>query len=230
MVTGGGLSADGQQWVSTRRGFLFPVRALRKVFRGKFLAGLRQLRARGRLQFAGDSAALADEAGWTDGLRTLRAADWVVYAKPPFGGPERVLKYLGRYTHRVAIANHRLVSIDDGVVRFRWKDYAHGNQMKVMALPAQEFLRRFLLHVVPAGVRRIRHFGLLANRRRTATLARCRALLEPAAPVEVRVGDRPGASADARPPATAAPQRCPVCGGGPVRIVEILGPMRGIPP
>ena len=230
VVTGGGLSADGQQWVSARRGFLFPVRALSQVFRGKFLAGLRQLRARGRLHFAGDSAALADEAGWTAWLRTLRATDWVVYAKPPFGGPERVLKYLSRYTHRVAIANHRLISIDDGVVRFRWKDYAHHNQVKVMTLPAEEFLRRFLLHVVPAGFMRIRHFGLLANRRRAAALARCRALLEPAAPAEVHRCDRPGASDDATPAATAAPQRCPLCGGGPVRIVEILGPLRGIPP
>lgn len=229
VVTGGGLSADGQQWVSTRRGFLFPVRALSKVFRGKFLAGLRQLRARGLLHFAGDSAALADEPGWTEWLRALRATDWVVYAKPPFGGPERVLKYLGRYTHRVAIANERILSIDDGVVCFRWKDYAHHNEMKVMALPAEEFLRRFLLHVVPSGFMRIRHFGLLANRRRAAKLASCRAFLEPAAPVEVNLCDRTGAD-DATPSATAAPQRCPMCGGGPVRIVEILAPIRGIPP
>jgi len=230
VVTGGGLSADGQQWVSARQGFLFPVRALSKVFRGKFLAGLRQLRARGLLHFAGESAALADEPAWAEWLRTLRATDWVVYAKPPFGGPERVLQYLGRYTHRVAIANDRLVSIDDGVVRFRWKDYAHHNQVKVMALPAEEFLRRFLLHVVPSGFRRIRHFGLLANRGRAAKLARCRALLEPAAPVGANVCDSTGASDDTRPSAPAALQRCPLCGGGPVRIVEILGPMRGIPP
>jgi len=231
VVTGGGLTADGQQWVSTRRGFLFPVRALSRVFRGKFLAGLRTLRVRGLLHLAGDnSAALADEPGWTEWLRALRATDWVVYAKPPFGGPERVLKYLGRYTHRVALTNHRLVSIDDGVVRFRWKDYAHGNQMKVMALPAAEFLRRFLLHVVPPGFMRIRHFGLLANRCRAAQLARCRALLEPAAPVELNLGDRTGASDDATPSAPAAPQRCPLCGGGPMHIVEILGPLRGIPP
>jgi len=230
VVTGGGLSADGQRWVSTRRGFLFPVRALSKVFRGKFLAGLRQLRARGHLHFAGDSAALADEPRWTEWLRTLRATDWVVYAKPPFGGPQRVLKYLGRYTHRVAIANHRLVSIDDGVVRFRWKDYAHGNQMKVMALPAEEFLRRFLLHVVPSGFRRIRHFGLLANRRRAATLARCRALLDPPAPLEGTVCPSTGASDHAPPSAPPEPQRCPICGGGPLRIVEILRPIRGIPP
>ena len=141
-----------------------------------------------------------------------------------------MLKYLGRYTHRVAIANQRILSIDDGVVCFRWKDYAHHNQAKVMALPAEEFLRRFLLHVLPSGFMRIRHFGLLANRRRAATLARCRTLLELAAPVEVNVCDSPRASDDARPSATAAPQLCPMCGGGPVRIVEILGPMRGIPP
>jgi hypothetical protein len=230
VVTGGGLSADGQRWVSARRGFLFPVRALSKVFRGKFLGGLRQLRARGLLHFAGDSTALADEQAWADWVQALRATDWVVYAKPPFGGPERVLKYLGRYTHRVALTNHRLVSIDNGVVCFRWKDYAHHNEMKVMALPAEEFLRRFLLHVVPSGFMRIRHFGLLANRHRAAKLARCRALLEPAAQVEISVCDRTGASDDAAPSATAAPQLCPVCGGGPLRIVEILGPIRGIPP
>jgi hypothetical protein len=144
--------------------------------------------------------------------------------------PERVLKHLGRYTHRVAISNQRLVSIDNGVVCFRWKDYAQHNQVTVMSLPAAEFLRRFLLHVVPSGFMRIRHFGLLANRHRTSKLARCRALLDPAAPVEVDACERPGASDDASPSATAAPQLCPVCGGGPLRIVEILGPLRGIPP
>jgi hypothetical protein len=230
VVTGGGLSADGQHWVSTRPGFLFPVRALSKVFRGKFLAGLRQLRARGLVHFAGDSAALATKTAWAEWLRAVRATDWVVYAKPPFGGPQRVLKYLGRYTHRVAISNHRLVSIDNGVVCFRWKDYAHHNQVKVMALPATEFLRRFLLHVVPSGFRRIRHFGLLANRGRAAKLARCRALLEPAARVEIDGGERPGAADDARPPAPTAPPLCPLCGNGLMRIVEILYPLRGIPP
>lgn len=230
VVTGGGLSADGQRWVRTRRGFLFPVRALSKVFRGKFVAGLRQLRARQLLHFAGDSAALTDEHVWTDWLRALRVTAWVVYAKPPFGGPERVLKYLGRYTHRIAISNQRLVSIGDGIVRFCWKDYAHHNQVRVMALPAAEFLRRFLLHVVPSAFMRIRHFGLLANRHRAAKLARCRALLEPTTPGKVDACDRPGASDDGSPSATAAPQLCPVCGGGPLRIVEILRPLRGIPP
>jgi hypothetical protein len=124
-------------------------------------------------------AALAGEQSWSAWLQQLRTKDWVVYAKAPFGGPQRVLKYLSRYTHRSAIANHRLVTIEDGIVRFRWRDYAHHNQVKVMALPADEFLRRFLLHVVPSGFMRIRHFGLLANRHRAVKLARSRQLLVP---------------------------------------------------
>jgi len=230
VVSGGGLSLDGQHWVSTRRGFLFPVRALSRVFRGKFLAGLRQLRTRGLLKFAGDSAALADEHAWTDWLRTLRATDWVVYAKPPFGGPKCVLKYLGRYTHRVAISNQRIVSIDNGVVCFRWKDYAHHNQLKVMSLPAEEFLRRFLLHVVPSGFMRIRHFGLLANRHRASKLARCRMLLEPQPQAHIDTDGGLSTSCDASPSTTTDAARCPVCGAGPLRIVEILAPLRGVPP
>src|SRR5574341_913427 len=126
---------------------------------------------------AGSTTAWADPPAFQAFLATLRAADWVVYAKPPFGGPEQMLEYLGRYTHRVALSNDRLVSLEAGVVRFRWKDYAHGNRLKTMALPAVEFLARFLLHVLPDGFVRIRHFGLLANRGRTAKLARCRELL-----------------------------------------------------
>ena len=229
VVTGGGLSPDGRQWVSARPGFLFPVRALSKVFRGKFLAGLRRLRAQDALRFAGDSAALAGEHAWNIWLEELRIRDWVVYAKPPFGGPERVLKYLSRYTHRSAIANHRIVAIEDGVVRFRWRDYAHHNQVKVMALPAVEFLRRFLLHVVPSGFMRIRHFGLLANRHRTAKLARCRILLAPTPEVELDScsGTAPSGQGSQSVPET---KRCPVCGGGPLRIIELLQPLRGIPP
>ena len=230
VVTGGGLAPDGQRWVSARHGFLFPVRALSKVFRGKFLAGLRQLRTRNALLFAGESAVLANEHAWADWLRTLRATDWVIYAKPPFGGPDCVLKYLGRYTHRVAISNQRLVSIDNGVVCFRWKDYAHHNQVKVMSLPAEEFLRRFLLHVVPSGFMRIRHFGLLANRHRASKLARCRMLLEPQPLVHIDTGDGVSASGDANRSAPTDPARCPVCGAGPIRIVERLAPLRGVPP
>jgi hypothetical protein len=229
VVTGGGLTLDGQRWVSARPGFLFPVRALSKMFRGKFLAGLRQLRAQNALRFAGNSAALAGEQGWIAWLQDLRTKDWGVYTKPPFGGPERVLKYLSRYTHRTAIANHRLVAIEDGVVRFRWRDYAHHNQVKVMALPAEEFLRRFLLHVVPSGFMRIRHFGLLANRHRAVKLARCRQLLVPTPEVTVDTCDDATSSAD--PGVSAAePKLCPVCGGGPLRIIEVLAPRPGVPP
>jgi hypothetical protein len=230
VVTGGGLSPDGRYWVSARPGFLFPVRALSKMFRRKFLAGLCQLRAQNALRFAGDSTPLAGEHGWSASLQELRTRDWVVYAKPPFGGPERVLNYLSRYTHRTAIANHRLVSIDDGVVRFRWRDYAHHNQVKVMALPAEEFLRRFLLHVVPSGFMRIRHFGLLANRNRAAKLARCRSLLAPTPEAEVDPRDSAAPSGEASGSATDEPKRCPACGAGPLRIIEILAPLRGVPP
>src|SRR5574341_33488 len=142
--------------------------ALAPVFRAKYLAGLRAAFDRGALRFAGSTTAWADPPAFQAFLATLRAADWVVYAKPPFGGPEQMLEYLGRYTHRVALSNDRLVSLEAGVVRFRWKDYAHGNRLKTMALPAVEFLARFLLHVLPDGFVRIRHFGLLANRGRTA--------------------------------------------------------------
>jgi hypothetical protein len=177
VVTGGGLTADGTQWRSCRRHFLFAVKALSQVFRGKYLAGLKRLRAQHRLHFAGESAALAADEAWTTFLHQLVDRAWVVYAKPPWGGPEQVLKYLSRYTHRVAIANSRLVFVGEGLVRFRYKDYAAGGTTKVMELPAVEFLRRFLLHVVPPRFVRIRHFGLLANRIRQDKLTRCRQLL-----------------------------------------------------
>lgn len=225
VVTGGGLSLDGQHWVSTRRGFLFPVRALSKVFREKFLAGLRRLHRCERLTFAGDSAPLAQPATWTRWLHQLRGTNWVVYAKPPFGGPERVLKYLSRYTHRVAIANERLLFVGDGVVRFQWKDYADHNRVKVLTLTAEEFLRRFLLHVVPRGFMRIRHFGLLANRQRADKLARCRTLLAPsAAPTHLDSPHVTDSSDAGRSPP------CPACGGTTFRVIETLAPTQGIPP
>src|SRR5438876_68505 len=183
IVTGGGLTADGMQWRQCRRRFLFAVQALSKVFRGKYLAGLRRLRAQHRLGFAGTSAALAEDVAWAAFLGQLQQTSWVVYAKPPWGGPEQVLKYLSRYTHRVAITNARLVFVGDGVVRFRYKDYPTGGTTKVMELRAEEFLRRFLLHVVPPRFVRIRHFGLLANRTCQDKLARCRQLLAVAAAV-----------------------------------------------
>lgn len=173
VVTGGVLSPDGQRFARSRhKGFLFPVRALAKVFRAKFLEGLRQAFAAGRLGDDASTPALCDR---------LRRIDWVVYAKPPFAGPESVLAYLGRYTHRIAISNHRILSLEHGRVAFRYRDTADDRQPKVLQLDALEFIRRFLLHVLPKGFVRIRHYGLLANRTRKEKLARCRALL--AAPV-----------------------------------------------
>lgn len=177
VVTGGALGEDGQ-WRAAKRGFLFPVKALSQVFRGKYLAALQRAFERAALKFAGHTAQLAKPAAWRTFLTALKAKDWVVYAKRPFAGPEQVLDYLGRYTHRVAISNHRLVSFKEDQVRFRWRDYAHGNQRKVMALDAHEFIRRFLLHVLPKGFMRIRHYGLTANRSRRAALPRARQALD----------------------------------------------------
>jgi len=214
VVPGGGLSPDGTRWVACRPGFFLPVRPLSRLFRGKFLALLADEFAGGRLEMAGVPGSPAEPRRFADWLDELRATEWVVYAKRPFGGPERVLKYLARYTHRVAISNHRLVGRDDRTVSFRWKDYADGSAPKVMTLDGVEFVRRFLQHVLPSGFVRIRHFGFLANRERALKLARCRTLLarsdhsgvEPAVPT-------------VRP--TEPAHRCPRCGSGRMVIVEI---------
>ena len=184
VVTGGALAADGSRWLAARPGFLFPVRALAQVFRGRFLARLQQAFDRGDLHLTGGLAPLGEPAAFATWLTELRQHAWVVYCKPPFAGPEHVLAYLGRYTHRVALSNDRLLALREGRVCFRWRDYADGDRVKVMDLAADEFLRRFLLHVVPDGFVRIRHFGLLANRRRATALAQCRArLAQPPPPV-----------------------------------------------
>ena len=176
IVTGGALSPDRQRWLPARNGFLFPTRALSTVFRGKYLDFLGEAHRSGELSLPGTSGRHGADA--FDCLKTaLRAHDWVVYAKPPFASAAHVLAYLGRYTHKVAIANHRLVDFDGEHVRFRWRDYAHGNKRKVMRLHADEFVRRFLLHVLPRGFTRLRHYGLLANRDRKRKLALCRALI-----------------------------------------------------
>jgi len=197
VVPGGGLSPDGK-WVSCRPGFFLPVRVLSRVFRGKFIDGLKRARASGKLIGVDDDHAFD---------RLLDAAvknDWVVYAKPPFGGPAQVLKYLARYTHRIAISNRRLVGIDERNVSFNWKDYAHHNRPRTMTLDGAEFLRRFLLHAVPPGFMRIRHFGLLANRARAKNLTTCRRLLAtPLSPVIPLVT-----------PATPQDACCPACGRG----------------
>ena len=215
VVTGGALSADGR-WLAAKKGFLFPVRALSAVFRAKYLDYLQQASHRGQLQFAGSVAALTDTTAFEGFVAQLKAHDWVVYAKPPLAGPQQAIDYLGRYTHRVAIANHRLVELANGYVRFRWRDYAHGNKVKVMQLTAEEFIRRFLLHILPSGYQKIRHFGVLANRCKHIKLAACRRALgqAPLQPV-VRLG-----VAELMQRLTGIDiRRCPHCALGHLRII-----------
>lgn len=216
VATGGGLSCNAQgvvdavpRWVACRPGFFLPVRVLSRVFRGKFLDGLRQAHVTGKLVFPGALAHLANAAACARWLAPLYAKDWVVYAKPPFGGPAQVLKYLARYTHRVAISNHRLVKLEDGRVTFRYKDYAAASQHKTMTLSAEEFLRRFVQHVLPKGFVKIRHYGLLANGQRQAKLTLCRRLLL-VATVAGQVQEASRAPLGIEP---ARERTCPQCGG-----------------
>jgi len=182
IVTGGALSPEGDRWIPAKPTFLFPRPALSRVFRGKYIDYLRQVFANAKLRFAGSTAELEVPARFERFLTQLRAHDWVVYLKPPFAGPERVVSYLGRYTHRVAISNNRLISFEDGQVRFQWRDYRHGNRCKTMTLRAEELIRRFLLHTLPKGFMRIRHYGVCASRCRGVLLPACRAALEQPAP------------------------------------------------
>lgn len=219
LVTGGALAADKSRWITGRSSFLFPVRALATVFRAKYLAALRRAFATGQLRFADGTADLADRHAFTALLGRLRAVNWIVYAKRPFAGPDQVLSYLGRYTHRVALSNDRLIEHRDGRVRFRWKDYAHHDRVKILTLQAHEFLRRFLLHIVPRGFTRIRHFGLLANRTRRETLTRCRSLLGQPATHEA-----PSESTAALMHRLTGIdlERCPICGEGRMQLTAIL--------
>jgi hypothetical protein len=182
IVPGGGLSPDHQRWIACRPGFFLPVRILSRLFRRLFLEGLQQAFEAGRLRFSATLEPLGDPKEFANYLAPLRNTEWVVYAKRPFGGPEQVLEYLGRYTHRVAVSNHRLIDAEGGRVSFHWKDYRHHDRQKVMTLDAEEFIRRFLLHVLPSGLQRIRHFGLLGNRHRAQNLTLCRTLLAVPAP------------------------------------------------
>jgi len=177
VVAGGGLSPDGERWIACKPGFFLSVRVLSRLFRRLFLEALQKAFDQHQLRFSGELAALEDPAAFARYLRPLRQTEWVVYAKPPFGGPQQVLEYLGRYTHRVAIANQRLLSLDNGHVSFQWKDYRHASKSKAMTIEAGEFIRRFLLHTLPPGFQRIRYYGLLANCRRKASLTLCRKLL-----------------------------------------------------
>lgn len=224
VVPGGGLSADGQRWVACRAGFFLPVRVLSRLFRRLFLAELRQAHASGALHFFNDLAPLQQAQAFERHLAPVAHAEWVVYAKPPFGGPERVLEYLGRYTHRVAISNSRLVAFTGEEVSFRWKDYRRESHQKVMRLPADEFLRRFLLHVLPDGFQRIRHYGLMANRTREAKLQRCRELLQVPAPEPVQ-RDEPEDYRDRYLRLTGVSLcSCPCCGTGHMVCIQILAP------
>lgn len=220
VVSGGALAPDGR-WIPAKRGFLFPVRALSVVFRAKYLEALQQAFEAEQIDFAGETTALAEPSAFRAFLAKLRVKDWVVYAKPPFGGPEQVLAYLGRYTHRIAISNERLLGCENGEVRFHYRDYAHGNKTKVMRLPVEEFIRRFLLHVLPKGFMRIRHYGLLANRR-TEHLAACRIALDAPTPAP-----REAETVEAfllRVLGTDA-NRCPHCGQGRLRPIRALRPL-----
>src|SRR3989454_1510794 len=212
VVPSGGLSLDHTRWIRSRPRFFLPIQVLRRVFRGKFVAGLKSALRHGPLHFSGDLALLAQPKIFASWLRLLFRKDWVVYSKPPFGGPEYVLQYLGRYTHRVAISNHRLVSSADQKVTFRWRDSVHNNEQKLMTLSLDEFLSRFLLHLLPKGFVRIRNFGFLANRRRSTLLPLCRQLLGlvPQSQIE------PAVSAAKQPSPL---WLCPKC-GAPMIVVE----------
>jgi hypothetical protein len=205
VIPAGGLSPDHSRWIHPKHHFFLPVRVLSRVFRGKFVAGLKRLFRQKKLRFHGHLQHLGEAKLFHRFLRQLFRQDWVVYAKPPFGGPEYVLQYLARYTHRVAISNHRLISLADGKVTFRWKDYAHGNKKRKMAVTTDEFLRRFLLHVLPRGFVRIRHFGFLSAPRRRKAIAVCRRLLAQAIPQP--------RSPTPTPTPTATTWPCPCCGG-----------------
>jgi len=214
VIPAGGLSLDHTRWVRSRDRYFLPKEVLREVFRGKFVAALRQAFQDGQLNFAGNLKPLAEPKIFAAWLRPLYRQNWVVYLKRPFGGPDYVLQYLGRYTHRVAISNHRLVSFTDGQVTFRWRDSAHHNQQALKTLSVDKFLRRFLLHILPKGFVRIRHFGFLANRRRATTLPLCFQLLgaaqkSPAHPLPSSSEDSPHL------------YRCPKC-GGPMTVIERL--------
>jgi len=214
VIPAGGLSLDHTHWIKSRSRFFLSIRVLRRVFRGKFVAALKQAFHNGQLNFPGNLALLAQPKTFAAWLRSLFRKDWVVYAKRPFGGPEYVLQYLGRYTHRVAISNHRLVSFIEGKVTFRWRDSAHNNEQKLMTLALDEFLRRFLLHLLPKGFVRIRNFGFLANRRRATLLPLCFHLL--GATQEPRAEQNLSSTRDAHDL-----WRCPKC-GGPMVVIERL--------
>ncbi len=214
VVPAGGLSPDGTCWVPSRERFFLPVKVLGKLFRGKFLAFLAAAFRKNKLRVAGALEHLKKPVAFDRFLRQLRSKNWVVYAKRPFGGPEYVIQYLARYTHRVAISNGRLIEMGDGQVTFRWRDSANGNQQKLMTLSAVEFIRRYLLHILPSGFVKIRHFGFLANRNRREALIRCRALLP------AQTGQQPDNLTDIQ--RHAVQRKCPSCQTGTLHIIHCI--------
>ena len=220
VVPGGGMSPDGRGWISCRAGFFLPVKVLSRLFRRLFLEQLQQAYDDNKLNFFNSLEALRSRVAFAKYLAPAKRAEWVVYAKKPFGGPEQVLHYLGRYTHRVAISNNRLVEFADGQVSFSWKDYRHESRIKTMRLDAQEFVRRFLLHVLPTGFQRIRHYGFLANRYREVKLEQCRQLLGTPVP-GAELPDPPLAYHDRYERLTGVSLRdCPNCGRGHMVLIE----------
>jgi hypothetical protein len=225
VVTGGGLSPDESRWITGSDDFFLPFQILSRVFRGKFVAGLRNLFTRGQLHFADKLTMRSRLEQFNHLLSESVRSDWVVHVKPPWGGPRTVLKYLARYTHKTAISNHRLVSLQGGQVCFRWKDYAHDRQRRIMKLSAIEFVRRFLMHVLPSGFVRVRHYGILANRLRQEKLALCRELLgieptfqdqeDPPVPVATPEHDSP----------VSPTKVCPVCRAGRMTVIEDFRPI-----
>ena len=222
VVPGGGISPDGTRWLSCRPGFFLPVRVLSRLYRRLFLEYLEKAFAAGKLSFYSALEPLQEPPAFRTHLAHLRQAEWVVYAKPPFAGPEQVLDYVGRYTHRVAISNNRLLSVDDRTVTFRWKDYRHGNRPKTMTLAAEEFIRRFLLHVLPSRFQRIRYYGFLGNPHRQAKLTLCRRLLG-APPDKAPLPETSDDYRDRYQQLTGISLRqCPLCGLGRMLIVQVL--------
>lgn len=223
IVPGGGFDPSGQRWIGCRPGFFLPVRVLSRFFRRTFLEALQSAYDKDQLDFHGRLAELQAPDNFQTWLGPARQREWVVYAKPPFGGPEKVLDYLGRYTHRVAIANSRIVEVADGQVTFRWRDYRHGKRLRTMTLAAEEFIRRFLLHVLPEGFVRIRHFGFLANRHRTEKIERARQLLASSHQTDAATPDHDEPT-PSEPPAEADLRLCPECRQGQLICIEVLAP------
>jgi len=223
VVPGGGLSRDRSRWIACRNRFFLPVRVLSLRFRNLFLKYLGAAFDTGKLSFNGRLKELSNRDRWNRFVRSLREPNWVVYAKPPFGGPEQVLRYLSRYTHRVAISNRRLISFDEANVTFRWKDYREKQRLRTMTLEATEFIRRFLLHVLPKGFVRIRSYGFLSNRVREERLALCRKLLGSPNPTQVSRDDPPIPTTHE---VTHSAPACPVCQKGHLLPVETIWPQR----